>query len=163
MTEQTLYLHDLSFVSEGGEVVVGRLDTGSYAVFPADGAELLRRLGEGMPLSHASAWYEGTFGEPVDIDDFAVTLAELGFVREPGAEPKPVVGRYGCNGLFAGRVASWPAGDGRAAVSTVRLTPAAPALSRASLATVPLHTQVDESSQDAGLDVNPVYFTGSAA
>ena len=88
MTEQTLYLHDLSFVSEGGEVVVGRLDTGSYAVFPADGAELLRRLGEGMPLGQASAWYEGTFGEPVDIDDFAVTLAELGFVREPGAEPE---------------------------------------------------------------------------
>jgi hypothetical protein len=90
VTEQTLQLHDLSFVSEGDDVVVGRLDTGSYAVFPADGAELLRRLGEGMPLGQASAWYEGNFGEPVDIDDFAMTLAELGFVREPGAERDPV-------------------------------------------------------------------------
>jgi hypothetical protein len=89
VTEQTLHLHDLSFVSEGDEVVVGRLETGSYAVFPADGAELLRRLGEGMPMSQASAWYEGTFGGPVDIDDFAVTLAGLGFVREPGAEWNP--------------------------------------------------------------------------
>jgi hypothetical protein len=89
VTAQTLHLHDLSFVSEGDEVVVGRLDTGSYAVFPADGAELLRRLGEGMPLSQAAAWYEGTFGQPVDIDDFAVTLAELGFVREAGAERTP--------------------------------------------------------------------------
>jgi hypothetical protein len=88
--EQVLKLHDLSFVSEGDEVVVGRLSTGSYAVFPADGAELLRQIGEGMPLGQASAWYEGSFGEPVDIDEFAMTLAELGFVREPGAERDPV-------------------------------------------------------------------------
>jgi hypothetical protein len=90
VTEQPLQLHDLSFVSEGDEVVVGRLNTGSYAVFPADGAELLRRLGEGMPLSQASAWYEHNFGEPVDVDEFAMTLAELGFVREPGTETDAV-------------------------------------------------------------------------
>jgi hypothetical protein len=84
VTEQPLQLHDLSFVPDGDEVVVGRLNTGSYAVFPADGAELLRRLGEGMPLSQASVWYERNFGEPVDVDEFAVTLTELGFVREPG-------------------------------------------------------------------------------
>jgi hypothetical protein len=90
MPEHVLKLHDLSFVSEGDEVVVGRLDTGSYAVFPADGAELLRRIGEGMPLSLASAWYEDSFGEPVDVDEFATTLTDLGFVREPGAEQDPV-------------------------------------------------------------------------
>ena len=90
MTEQPLQLHDLSFVSEGDEVVVGRLNTGSYAVFPADGVELLRRLGEGMPLSQAAAWYERNFGEPVDVDEFAITLTELGFVREPGTERDPV-------------------------------------------------------------------------
>jgi hypothetical protein len=90
MLEHVLKLHDLSFVREGDEVVVGRLDTGSYAVFPADGAELLRRIGEGMPLSLASAWYESNFGEPVDVGDFAATLAELGFVREPGVEKDPV-------------------------------------------------------------------------
>jgi hypothetical protein len=90
MPEHVLKLHDLSFVSEGDEVVVGRLDTGSYAVFPADGAELLRRIGEGMPLSLASAWYEGNFGEPVDVDEFAMTLTDLGFVREPGTERDPV-------------------------------------------------------------------------
>jgi len=90
VTEQPLQLHDLSFVSEGDEVVVGRLNTGSYAVFPADGVELLRRLGEGMPLSQAAAWYERNFGEPVDVDEFAITLTELGFVREPGTERDPV-------------------------------------------------------------------------
>jgi hypothetical protein len=90
VTEQPLQLHDLSFVREGDEVVVGRLSTGSYAVFPADGAELLHRLGEGMPLSQAAAWYERNFGEPVDVDEFAVTLTELGFVRERGSERDPV-------------------------------------------------------------------------
>jgi hypothetical protein len=81
VAESVLELHALSFVPEGDEVVVGRLDTGSYAVFPADGAELLRRLGEGMTLSQASHWYAETFGEPVDVDEFASTLTELGFVR----------------------------------------------------------------------------------
>jgi len=80
--ESTLAVHDLSFVAEGADVVVGRLDTGSYAVFPADGAELLRRLAEGMPLEGAEAWYESTFSESVDLDDFIDTLRELGFVRE---------------------------------------------------------------------------------
>ena len=82
MGESTLAVHDLSFVAEGADVVVGRLDTGSYAVFPADGAELLRRLAEGMPLEGAEAWYESTFSESVDLDDFIDTLRELGFVRE---------------------------------------------------------------------------------
>ena len=89
LEEPALELHELSFVSEGDEVVVGRPDTGSYAVFPADGAELVRRIAGGMSLGRASAWYEQSFGEPVDIDDLAATLAELGFVREPGTEPAP--------------------------------------------------------------------------
>lgn len=84
-------MHELSFVPEGDDVVVGRMDTGSYAVFPTDGAELLKRLSAGMPLEEAAAWYEATFDEPVDLDDFLSTLHELGFVREDGepagAEP----------------------------------------------------------------------------
>ena len=76
MTESVLELYELSFVPEGDEVVVGRLATGSYAVFPTDGAELLRRLSEGMTLSQASTWYSDTFGEPVDVEDFAAALEE---------------------------------------------------------------------------------------
>jgi hypothetical protein len=87
VSESALELHELSFVPEGDEVVVGRLDTGSYAVFPVDGAELLRRLAGGMSLSQAAAWYQSSFGEPVDIGEFADTLSELGFLREPGAGP----------------------------------------------------------------------------
>ncbi len=90
MLETALELHNLSFVQEGDEVVVGRLDTGSYAVFPADGAELLHRIAEGMTTNQASAWYEECFGEPVDIDEFVTTLTELGFVREDDAQPDSV-------------------------------------------------------------------------
>lgn len=82
-----LAVHELSFVPEGDEVVVGRLDTGSYAVFPSDGAALLKRLSEGMALDEAAAWYEETFSEPVDVEDFVDTLRELGFVREDTDEP----------------------------------------------------------------------------
>ncbi|MDH6132335.1 hypothetical protein P3T37_001720 [Kitasatospora sp. MAA4] len=87
MSGYTLAVHELSFVPEGDGVVVGRLDTGSYAVFPSDGAELLKRLTEGMALDEAAAWYEETFSEPVDVEDFVSTLHELGFVREAGGAP----------------------------------------------------------------------------
>jgi hypothetical protein len=79
--------HRLSFVPEGEDVVVGRIDTGSYAVLPEDGAALLRRLTEGMPTEDAEAWYESSYGEPVDMDDFLETMADLGFIRSEGAAP----------------------------------------------------------------------------
>jgi hypothetical protein len=85
-------LHDLTFVPEGDDVVVGRLETGSYAILPTDGVELLRRLIEGMTPDEAAAWYERTFAEPVDVDDFLDTVRELGFVRDPDAGPEPVPG-----------------------------------------------------------------------
>ena len=81
MGEVAVLFHELSFVPEGGEMTVGRADSGSYAVLPADGAALLRELVQGMPPEHAAQWYESTFGEQVDIGDFLETLRELGFVR----------------------------------------------------------------------------------
>ncbi|WP_393097034.1 hypothetical protein [Streptomyces sp. LN325] len=91
MAGDGLVFHELSFVPEGEEVVVGRLDTGSYAVFPADGAELLRQLMRGMTLGAAADWYETTFGEDADLQDFVTTLRELGFVDEEdrGRRPAP--------------------------------------------------------------------------
>jgi hypothetical protein len=82
MTELTLELHELSFVPEGDQVVVGRLDTGTYVVLPVDGAALLEKLCTGMTSEAAADWYEREFGEPVDMADFVDTLHELGFVRD---------------------------------------------------------------------------------
>ncbi|MDQ2958682.1 MAG: PqqD family protein [Actinomycetota bacterium] len=79
--EKVILFHRLSFVPEGEDVVVGRVDTGSYAVLPADGAELLQRLSEGMAPQQAADWFEANYDEAVDIDDFLESLADLGFVR----------------------------------------------------------------------------------
>ena len=82
-TEDThIRLHRLSFVDEGSEVVIGRLETESYAVFPADAAAVVRKLAEGAGARQAAAWYEQAYGEAVDIDDLIETLYALEFVRE---------------------------------------------------------------------------------
>jgi hypothetical protein len=83
MLDQPVRLHTLSFVPERDEVLVGRRNTESYSVFPADGAALLQRMTEGMTPEQAGSWYEATYGERVDLDDFLVTLTELGFLRSP--------------------------------------------------------------------------------
>jgi len=86
MADAGIEFHALSFVPEGADVVVGRVETGTYAVLPTDGAELLRQLSGGLTAAEAAAWYERSFGEPVDVDDFLVSMDELGFTREPGSE-----------------------------------------------------------------------------
>jgi hypothetical protein len=84
MSERSITFHELSFVPEGDDVVVGRTDTDSYAVLPAEGAALLRELAHGMHQEQAARWFESTFGEQVDIDDFLESLQELGFVESAG-------------------------------------------------------------------------------
>jgi hypothetical protein len=94
MTE-ALEFHPLTFVPGHDGVMVGRLDTESYAVLPADGAELLRRLYDGMAPEEAAEWYHAAFGERIDVADFLETLRELGFTRAAGEAPAaPVRVRY---------------------------------------------------------------------
>jgi len=87
MSATQLDFHPLTFVEERDGITVGRSDTESYAVLPADGVALLRRLTEGMPLPDAADWYRATFGEPVDMADFVATLHDLGFVKVDGEKP----------------------------------------------------------------------------
>lgn len=97
MSDPVLAIHELSYVPDGDEVVVGRMDTGSYAVLPTDGAELLKQIAAGMAPEQAARWYEDTFSEPVDVEDFIDTLRDLGFVRDttdaddtPATPPTPI-------------------------------------------------------------------------
>ncbi len=84
----SLFFHDLAFHADGDEVAVGRAETGSFAILPADGAELLRRLMEGNSPAAAATWYQGTYGEAVNMDQFLASLQELGLVRtSAGALP----------------------------------------------------------------------------
>jgi hypothetical protein len=80
---QPVALQPLIFLDEGQEVTVGRADTDSYAVLPIEGASLLRQLEQGLSPDEAVGWYERTYGERVDIDDFLDGLGELGFLRAP--------------------------------------------------------------------------------
>jgi hypothetical protein len=80
-------LHALTYLDEGDEVTVGRPDIDSYCVLPADGAALLRRLATGATPRAAAAWYEGEYGQPVDLAEFLAAMSELDFVAGAGEVP----------------------------------------------------------------------------
>jgi hypothetical protein len=107
VTGSTFQLHPLVFQEEPGGVTIGRTDIDSYGVFPPDGAALVRRLLDGSDPAEAARWYEGTYGDPVDLDDFLATLEELAFLRHdlPDAgsppAPAPVPGRRVGDLLFS--------------------------------------------------------------
>ncbi|HLJ98698.1 MAG TPA: hypothetical protein VKU39_02190 [Streptosporangiaceae bacterium] len=85
-TGTTIRLHGLTMVGEDDGVMVGRPDIGSYALFPAEGAEALRMLGAGTPMPAVAAWYERTCGSALDVDDFLEVLEDLRFLRDDGDE-----------------------------------------------------------------------------
>ena len=101
-------LHSLTFIAEGDEVVVGRSDNDSHAVFPVDGASLVQRLVEGMPLVEAAHWYEVTYGDPVDIEDFLKTLRDLDFLAgDTDAVPALAPPRWRRLGRAAFSIPAW--------------------------------------------------------
>jgi hypothetical protein len=79
-------LYPLTFVDEGGQVVIGRPEIDSFAVFPSDAAAVVRRIQAGDDLATVAAWYQATYGEPADLGDFVQTLSELHFVRPAGQD-----------------------------------------------------------------------------
>jgi hypothetical protein len=95
--------HQLTYLEDGDEVVVGSAATGSYAVLPPEGAALLRRLTEGIATDAAARWFHGQYGEDVDVDDFVESLRDLGFVRdgELSLDPPPIRFRRLGTALFS--------------------------------------------------------------
>jgi hypothetical protein len=82
--DRPLRLHPLTYLDEGDEVTAGRADTSSFALFPADGAELLRRLEAGTTPNEAARWYSEQYGEQVDISEFLEVLADLDLILADG-------------------------------------------------------------------------------
>jgi hypothetical protein len=82
-----LALYPLTFVSEGDQVIIGRPEIDSFAVFSADAAALIRRLEAGESLGAAASWYQAAYGEPADLADFVSVLDELEFLRPAGPPP----------------------------------------------------------------------------
>ncbi|MGL5825342.1 MAG: hypothetical protein ACRCYU_11080 [Nocardioides sp.] len=89
--EHSLRLHRLTYVPEGEEVMVGRPDTGSYAVFPPEGAELLKRLDAGWSLADGARWWYAGTGAQLDTVDFLATIEALGFTVADDEVAAPVV------------------------------------------------------------------------
>ncbi len=88
-TSSTVRLHRLTMVPEDDGVMVGRPDVGSYALFPAEGAQALQRLESGNPMSDVAAWYASACGEQLDVDDFLETLSDLQFLLADGEDREP--------------------------------------------------------------------------
>jgi len=85
-TETSLTFHPLTILADPPDIMVGRMDIGSYAAFPEDGVELLKQLQTGMHLQAAEVWYQEQYGESLDLADFIETLRDLQFLQEEGEE-----------------------------------------------------------------------------
>lgn len=83
-TSEPVAFHALSYLDDGGEVTVGRMEVGEFVVLPEEGAQLLRQLEQGMTPDAAAQWFLDAYGEPIDVVDFVRDLDELGFVRHQG-------------------------------------------------------------------------------
>ncbi|WP_139492153.1 hypothetical protein [Brevibacillus dissolubilis] len=82
-----IVLHPLTFMPDPEGVMIGRFGTDTFAVFPEDGAALVQKLQEGVTIGEAHAWYEETYQEELDMDDFLLTLRELTFIVEDDGAP----------------------------------------------------------------------------
>ncbi|MFF7454554.1 hypothetical protein [Kitasatospora sp. NPDC008115] len=84
--DRPLPLRRLVYLEEGDEVTIGSPENDTYAVFPADGAELVRLLADGATPREAAERYRQAHGESVDIADLVEVLADLDLLR-PAGEP----------------------------------------------------------------------------
>jgi hypothetical protein len=95
MSDPSFHFHELSFLPEGDNVLVGRPGSAAYAVLPLDGGALLEKMVSGASPGEAADWYEAAYGERVDVADFLESMRGLGFLRETGTaapRPAPAVG-----------------------------------------------------------------------
>ncbi|HEU4965633.1 MAG TPA: hypothetical protein VFV52_17595, partial [Bacilli bacterium] len=99
---QKISFHPLTFMPEEDGISIGRFGTDTFAVFPEDGAELVKRLQAGMTIGEAKQWYMETYQEDLDIDDFLDILRDLTFVNEEGADTE-AAGRL----LLGQRLGKW--------------------------------------------------------
>lgn len=109
--QRKIFLHSLTFLPDGEGVSIGRFGTDTFALFPEDGAALVRQLQAGLTVGEAARWYKQTYQEDLDMDDFLEILRDLTFLKEDGEAPEtvPVTGTAeAVRGHRAGRWAFSP-------------------------------------------------------
>src|SRR6478735_8118872 len=92
--QRKIHLHPLTFLPDSEGVSIGRFGTDTFAVFPEDGAELIKQLQAGLTVGEAARWYQETYHEELDMGDFLEILRDLTFVIE-----EPVGGESHANDL----------------------------------------------------------------
>ncbi|MBL0385048.1 hypothetical protein JJB07_00190 [Tumebacillus sp. ITR2] len=80
--QRKIHLHPLTFLPDSEGVSIGRFGTDTFAVFPEDGAELIKQLQAGLTVGEAARWYQETYHEELDMGDFLEILRDLTFVIE---------------------------------------------------------------------------------
>ncbi|RKN45248.1 hypothetical protein [Micromonospora endolithica] len=87
LTDTTVvWLHPLHIgESEDGVCEVGRVDTGDFIELPAEGVDLVRWLGEGLPLGEVRRRFAERYGTEPDLADFLDGMASCGFLRVDAA------------------------------------------------------------------------------
>ncbi|MGA5701735.1 hypothetical protein [Peterkaempfera bronchialis] len=86
-TGKPILFHPLVYLEDGDGVTIGRADIDSYAIFPPDGAQLVRWLEAGATADEAARRYRDTYGESADVEDVLAALEELGFTRTEDEAP----------------------------------------------------------------------------
>ncbi|KEO81245.1 hypothetical protein [Tumebacillus flagellatus] len=89
LEQRIIHLHPLTFLPDAAGVSIGRFGTDTFAVFPEDGAELIKQLQAGLTVGEAARWYEETYQEELDMEDFLEILRDLTFIMAitEGAAP----------------------------------------------------------------------------
>lgn len=91
---QPVEFHPLGMREDGGEWIVGRVDTGTHVAVPAHGARAIRLLQQGLSTAEAARRVEEETGRRTAVDTFVASLAALGLVRRIGGRevdsPPPV-------------------------------------------------------------------------
>jgi hypothetical protein len=83
-------VHPFSRQAEGAEVVIGRIETGSFLALPPDAVEVLDDLAAGKTVGEAQGLYFQRHGETPDLDDFLGLLETKGFVQRADTAPAVV-------------------------------------------------------------------------
>jgi hypothetical protein len=98
-----LRLVPLAITPRGDELMVGDPASGEFVVLPAIARVILDAIGEERPLAEVAAAAQEAAGEPVDVDDFAAVLIDLGFVSHVDDHPLAADGPRMHDGRAIGR------------------------------------------------------------
>ncbi len=142
-------VHRLATRRDADEWIAGRPETGEFIALPEDGWRALMLLSEGLPVQQVHARLLGETGADLDVADFVVALADLGFLVsiDGRALPQPPTPKPSLAWLRP-RHARWALHPGTA-IAVIALTVAAAACLALRPALVPSYHDLFWSRQGA--------------